>query len=131
MRILLIPLFACACVTGSETEESALMDDFEVGETDHHHCPGGDGDGAGYDTGGDPGPKPDRKVCTNPGQFPTIEECKRCCFYNNGHVDGWECRRKRTPAQREKCWREANETLAACNRQCEWDRPITTIGQSP
>ena len=52
----------------------------------------------------------------------TWRAVKQCCFYNNNHVDGWECRRKKTNKAKEKCWREANEKMANCNRQCEWDR---------
>jgi hypothetical protein len=57
-----------------------------------------------------------------------VESCKQCCFYNNNHVDGWECRRKKTDRARRRCWEEANEKMAKCNRQCEWDRgEIMTI----
>ncbi len=135
MRSTLLALWLCACVTiatsacvapdeDESTSEGALIDDF--GSPDNHHCPsGGGGGGAGE---GGPGPKPDRKVCTDKGKFPTVDACQDCCYYNMDHVDGWECRRKRTPAARERCWREANEKMAKCNRQCEWDHGgITTV----
>jgi len=93
---------------------------------------GDDGPGGGRGPGGDPGDhggpggKPARKNCTDVGKYPDVESCKQCCFYNNDHVDGWTCRRKKTPAARAKCWREANEKMGKCNRQCEEDRVVIT-----
>ena len=106
-------ILASACVTPDEEDESNL----EGALNDHEetHCP------TGNDQGG-PGNKPARKNCTDQGTCPDVESCKKCCFYNNDHVDGWECRRKKTPAAQERCWREANEKMGQCNRQCEWDR---------
>jgi len=120
MRILLIAILACACVT----PESELDESVATLWDDDNHCPIG---GGGGDPGGGPGPKPDRKPCENLGQFPTVESCKECCLYNYDHVDGWECRRK-PERQRNRCWQEAIEKMGRCNRQCEWDRGgITTI----
>ena len=130
MRSLLFITLACAhvsCVSSDsdqeESSEGAVWDD-------DAHCP--DIPPAGGDTGSDsggPGPKPDPKNCTNLGQFPTVESCKECCFYNHDHVDGWECRRKTDPRQRRLCWEASAEKMGQCNRQCEWDRGgIMTLG---
>jgi hypothetical protein len=123
MRFLLIAALACACVTEGELDESAA----ELWDDDAH-CPGGGYGGGSGNPGGGPGDKPARKNCADLGTYPDVESCKQCCFYNNDHVDGWECRRKKSRAAQEKCWREANEKMGKCNQQCEWDRGgITTI----
>ena len=128
MRVLLILTLACACVT-SESEQDESAAEGAVWDDDAH-CPdipptGGDSG----DADGGPGPKPDPKNCTNLGLFPTVEDCKECCLYNNIHVDGWECRRKKTPQKQRQCWEAANDKMAKCNRQCEWDRGgnVTTV----
>jgi hypothetical protein len=69
------------------------------------------GGGGGGGDGGGPGPKPDRKQC---GPEMGERGCLDCCLYNNMHVDGWECNRKRTAKAREKCWQEANRELSRC-----------------
>ena len=132
MRNSLVAVLACAyvilasaCITPDDEDEALL----EEALKDHEetHCPSGGG-GGGH---GGPGDKPARKNCADLGTYPDVESCKQCCFYNNNHVDGWECHRKKTNKAnkaKEKCWREANEKMANCNRQCEWDRGgIVTI----
>jgi hypothetical protein len=130
MRYLLIAILVCACV-----HEDELDDETSQLWNDDGHCPPGGGghspgDGSG---GGGPGPKPDRKPCEDLGQYPTVEGCKQCCYYNYDHVDGWECRRKRTERARARCWREATEKMGRCNAQCERDRGVITtiIGTPP
>ena len=90
------------------------------------------GDTGGYagggGPGGGPGRKPDRKICSNMEQYPSVEECKQCCLYNNMYVDGWDCNRAPKSKKRE-CWEKANQVMAACNRKCEWDRGVITTGQ--
>ena len=88
-----------------------------VSSSDDMDVPGVSGDdedplpvGGGHGSGG-PGPKPDRKQCSS---TMGVAACLACCEYNNVHVDGWVCNRKRTPEARAKCWREANKELARC-----------------
>jgi len=75
---------------------------------------GGGGEPSGGGAGG-PGKKPDRKECT-----PDMghEACYACCEYNNEHVDGWECRKKKSAKAREPCWAKANDKLGECQRGC-------------
>lgn len=61
--------------------------------------------------GGEPGPKPDRKVC---GPELGVQACLDCCYYNYDHVDGWECRKKRTRKAKTDCWDKAIEAMSRC-----------------
>ena len=85
---------------------------------------GGGGSGGGVVSGGGgPGEQPKRKEC---GPEQGHEGCYACCYYNHDHVDGWECRRKRTAKSREACWAKAEEKLGNCQRGCP-PPPITAI----
>jgi hypothetical protein len=90
--------------------------DYDSGNSDIGGFPeDGDGEystpfGGGHGSGG-PGPKPDRKQCS-----PEMgkQGCLDCCLYNNTHVDGWTCNRKRNKAARKRCWEDANMKLSNC-----------------
>lgn len=93
----------------------------ELGGTCIDPWPGGGGGGGGGVSpgpgpsggggGGGPGPKPNRKQC---GPEMGEQGCLDCCYYNHDHVDGWECRKKKTPKAQEKCWQEAVNELSRC-----------------
>lgn len=93
---------------------------------------GGSGEPSDGATGG-PGDQPERKECT-----PDLghEGCYACCMYNHEHVDGWECRRKKSKKAKARCWREASDTLGQCQRGCPPavpppPPPIVTVTGAP
>jgi hypothetical protein len=40
--------------------------------------------------------------------------CLDCCYYHHDHVDGWECRKKRTQKAEKQYWAEAANELGRC-----------------
>lgn len=92
----------------------------------------GGGGGGGGDSGGaqgndtaDPRPIPAPRDCT---QEVGHEECYACCDWNVDNVWGARCRRipKRERAERARCWKEAEQRRADCQRTCP-PGPITTL----
>lgn len=81
------------------------------GPTGGEREPGEQGGGGGGRGDGGPGRKPDRKKC---GPELGEEGCLACCDYNYDHVDGWECRKKRTDKAKDECWKKAISEMARC-----------------